>query len=125
METPNGGKLPKELESSNEKKESNGDDNNNDIIDSKEIIQNWKQEYLAMEKITASKDSTTCTYDKGYHSQEVFACLTCFVDMKKFGALCIGCSISCHRGHDIISLYFKRNIKCDCGNSSYCIYYLF
>lgn len=123
MENPNGGKTQKEKERNENKNEDN--DNENEVIDMKEMIKNWDKEYLAIEKITSSKDSTTCTYDGSYQHQEVFACLTCFNDTKKYGALCVGCSLSCHRGHEIISLYFKRNIKCDCGNSSFCIQYYF
>ena len=30
--------------------------------------------------------------------------------------LCVGCSIQCHEGHDLIELGSRIAFKCDCGN---------
>jgi len=34
-------------------------------------------------------------------------------------AICYGCAVHCHDGHDLIELYTKRNFCCDCGNSKF------
>lgn len=31
----------------------------------------------------------------------------------------MACCLICHKGHDLIELYTKRNFRCDCGNSKF------
>lgn len=31
----------------------------------------------------------------------------------------MGCSIHCHRDHEILELFNKRNFRCDCGNGKF------
>jgi E3 ubiquitin-protein ligase UBR7 len=61
-----------------------------------------------------------CTYFQGYvKRQALYSCLTCIPaakeDPKTALALCLACSLSCHENHELIELYTKRNIRCDCG----------
>ena len=83
----------------------------------------FKEEALKtsiIEKALARPEANYCTYDKGYISQECFVCLTCFQETKKRAIVCLGCSIKCHDdSHEIISIGFKRHIKCDCGNCKF------
>lgn len=83
----------------------------------------FKEEALKtsiIEKALARPEANCCTYDKGYISQECFVCLTCFQETKKRAIVCLGCSIKCHEdNHEIISIGFKRHIKCDCGNCNF------
>ncbi|VDM61017.1 unnamed protein product [Angiostrongylus costaricensis] len=52
--------------------------------------------------------------------QAVFACLTCAGEPQVNDAgICLGCSVHCHDGHNIIELYTKRRFRCDCGNSKF------
>ncbi|ORZ40168.1 hypothetical protein BCR44DRAFT_1509467 [Catenaria anguillulae PL171] len=66
---------------------------------------------------------TTCSYNQGYIYQPVFACRTCTpsvdgIDPDPAG-FCLGCSMTCHKGHDVLELYLKRNFRCDCGTARY------
>jgi len=54
--------------------------------------------------------------------QAVFACMTCtppkspdFVP----AVICLGCTEHCHSDHEVVELYTKRKLKCDCGNSKF------
>lgn len=51
--------------------------------------------------------------------QALYSCLTCIPEvknnMKLAIALCLACSLNCHDNHEVIELYTKRNIRCDCG----------
>ena len=55
-----------------------------------------------------------CTYDAGYVTQNVYLCRTCSSGGKKV-VVCFGCSLDCHSHHDILELWKKRAIRCDCG----------
>jgi len=64
----------------------------------------------------------SCTYDKGYITQNLSICLTCNEDSKnsKKAGLCPGCSLNCHdEYHDIKEIGYKRHFRCDCGNSNF------
>ena len=59
---------------------------------------------------------------QGYiERQALYACITCTPDAvkdeKKRAGICVGCSMECHDGHELIELYTKRNFRCDCGTS--------
>ncbi|RPB22683.1 hypothetical protein L211DRAFT_826602 [Terfezia boudieri ATCC MYA-4762] len=54
----------------------------------------------------------TCTYSMGPLRQPVYACKA---HSPEGGALCYSCSISCHGDCDLVELFNKRNIQCDCG----------
>lgn len=55
--------------------------------------------------------------------QSIFSCLTCNPPPASSdnnphpAALCYSCSISCHGEHDLVELFTKRDIVCDCGTS--------
>ena len=91
----------------------------NNTLSIQEVLSTCNQELLLMSKLSSSTSLRTCTYSKGYISQEVYACLTCYNDTNKFGVICLGCSFKCHKEHELIHLYFKRNVRCDCGNSHF------
>lgn len=60
-------------------------------------------------------DPSECTFYTQPPRQLLFTCLTC---SKKNGApsvICYGCSIQCHSSHDLVELFTKRNMTCDCG----------
>lgn len=57
-----------------------------------------------------------CTYPKLLR-QLVFACLTCQRQNGTDVAVCYLCLIQCHSTHDIVELFSKRNIACDCGTT--------
>lgn len=75
-------------------------------------------------------------YLQGYKTrQALYACRTCqekatstengdastaekAKETKKAG-VCLGCSMECHDGHDLVELYTKRLFRCDCGNAAF------
>ncbi|KAJ2156199.1 hypothetical protein GGF46_005350 [Coemansia sp. RSA 552] len=82
----------------------------------------------AAEVLTGKFDE--CTFDKGYVSQPLYACLTCTrppaqhrqpaadgrdEEPTEPAGMCYSCSIECHPGHDVIELFTKRRFRCDCG----------
>ena len=93
----------------------------NEIEDSG--LAQFKEETLQkciLEKALTRPEANCCTYNKGYITQECFACMTCFQETKKRAVLCLGCSIKCHEdNHDIVPIGFKRHIRCDCGNTNF------
>lgn len=67
-----------------------------------------------------------CTNPLGPLRQPVFSCKTCqstttsspkFPDMVDSGAaaICYSCSISCHGDHELVEIFNKRDVVCDCG----------
>ena len=76
---------------------------------------------FVVEKALLLPEANCCTYNKGYIQQECFTCLTCFQETKKRAVICLACSIKCHEDHEIFPIGFKRNIRCDCGNTKYLI----
>lgn len=77
----------------------------NDLIAHQALL-----ESQAREAIPFSYSLASCTYEKGYIRQPLFACRDC-----GGGAVCAGCSIGCHAEHDLIELFAKRHSRCDCG----------
>lgn len=72
------------------------------------IAQQAKLEAQASEAIPFQFD--TCTHERGYIRQPVYACKTC-----GGGGVCAGCSVSCHAEHELVELFNKRKFRCDCG----------
>ena len=116
--------------SSEEKKAQSNDKSSKEIEKEKEneapgFVQ-FKEEtfrrYL-MYKTLELPEVNCCTYTKCYITQECFLCLTCFKETKKRAVLFLGCSIRYHgrEDHDIISIGFRRHMKCDCGNKNFLI----
>ncbi|KAF8251271.1 hypothetical protein K440DRAFT_103005 [Wilcoxina mikolae CBS 423.85] len=79
----------------------------------------------AREALPYSFDS--CTRPLGQIRQAIYACKTCipssptpppaFGVTKTHGAaaLCYSCSISCHGDHELVEIFDKRSVRCDCG----------
>lgn len=88
-------------------------------ITPEDYLTSLNKEILLGLKYSEDKRIQQCTYDQGNKTQELFACLTCFKNTNKRAALCIACSVNCHKDHEIIHLYFKRNYRCDCGNENF------
>lgn len=74
-------------------------------------------EQLWLEKEARKKfpwDPSECTlYMDIPPRQLLFACLTCHPT----NAICYACGLRCHADHEIVELYTKRNIRCDCGST--------
>lgn len=49
-----------------------------------------------------------CTWDLAKSRQSVFACRTCFEATGRRAGICAGCSMTCHRNHEVLELYTKR-----------------
>ncbi|KAF8545314.1 hypothetical protein BDD12DRAFT_721806, partial [Trichophaea hybrida] len=79
----------------------------------------------AREALPYSFDS--CTRPLGQIRQSIYACKTCISSSPTpppaFGvtkihgaaALCYSCSISCHGDHELVEIFDKRGVRCDCG----------
>ena len=85
----------------------------------KEYLNGMNKEILAIAKIDENKKIKCCSYSNGYITQEILSCETCFKEKGVKAAICIGCAFECHKDHEINHLYFKRKIRCDCGNSKF------
>ena len=93
--------------------------NDQEIISCNEALNNYNRELLFYEKLKRTEEYKKCTYNKGYIEQEIYFCKTCFEENKKYGIICLGCYFQCHEDHEVINLFYKRNVKCDCGNSHF------
>lgn len=40
-------------------------------------------------------------------------------NQKMLAGVCLGCAETCHKNHDLLELYSKRNFCCDCGNDKF------
>lgn len=70
--------------------------------------------------VLSAGDEQKCTYFQGYvKRQALYSCLTCVPEARNNPELaiscCLACSLNCHTDHEVIELYTKRNIRCDCG----------
>lgn len=75
-------------------------------------------EQQAREAIPFSYTRASCTYEKGYIRQPLWACKTCahLNDEEDVPInVCAGCSIGCHADHELVELFAKRDARCDCG----------
>uniref|UniRef100_A0A0M3I3G8 UBR-type domain-containing protein n=1 Tax=Ascaris lumbricoides TaxID=6252 RepID=A0A0M3I3G8_ASCLU len=69
--------------------------------------------------LLGTANESVCTYPEGYTPRQmVYACKTCN-SASEPAAICYGCSIHCHEEHDLVELYTKRTVCCDCGNSKF------
>lgn len=84
-----------------------------------EFSQNIDTELVYVTKLNAKQELKSCSYAKGYITQEVYRCITCFNENGEMAGICSGCAFVCHKDHEVENLYFKRNFRCDCGNSKY------
>ena len=88
-------------------------------------------EELTERKSVIIKKINNCSYSKGYITQQVFACKTCYDEKKlswtdkelnEYGEVVepagfwIGWLINCHSLHTAYELYSKTNFRCDWGN---------
>lgn len=90
----------------------------------KEYLDNMNKELLVISKFEKDEQVKKCTYEKGYITQEIYLCLTCAKEKNSFTGMCVGCAYKCHENHEVENLHFKRNFRCDCGNSNYCKFHL-
>jgi len=94
----------------------------------KEYLDNVNKELLVISNFEQNEQVKKCTYEKGYFTQEIYVCLTCSREKNTFSGICVGCAFKCHENHEVENLHFKRNFRCDCGNSNFCnnnIYIIF
>ena len=89
---------------------------NTDTYSFQDVLKNVNKEIVLFSKVEQKLELKQCSYNQGYQTQELFACLTCYKEKAELACICVGCSLNCHKDHEIINLYFKRNYKCDCGN---------
>lgn len=85
-----------------------------------EYLDNINKEILVISKFEKDEQVKKCTYEKGYITQEIYVCLTCAKEKNTITGMCVGCAYKCHENHEVENLHFKRNFRCDCGNSNYC-----
>jgi len=74
--------------------------------------------------VLGNADDSNCSYHSGGYMkrQALYACLTCSDPRSpnfQPAALCLGCSFHCHPNHEIVELYTKRHVRCDCGNDKF------
>ncbi|KAL7754208.1 hypothetical protein RI367_000189 [Sorochytrium milnesiophthora] len=118
-----------EEETENEE-EHNEEENEEDTVTAEDVLAEQAQlELYAAEEFPYKTDN--CSYDPflspelslcgrynaGYVVQQVYACNTCYreADNNRPFGFCYSCSVMCHAGHDVISLFSKRHFRCDCG----------
>lgn len=73
--------------------------------------------------VLSGSDEKKCTYFQGYvKRQALYSCLSCVPEAKNNQnlavGLCLACSLNCHDSHEVVELYTKRNVRCDCGVKS-------
>uniref|UniRef100_A0A0K0DDW3 UBR-type domain-containing protein n=1 Tax=Angiostrongylus cantonensis TaxID=6313 RepID=A0A0K0DDW3_ANGCA len=91
------------------KEESSGKDLSNeneedteDFVTIQEILDNEEYSRECARVLYGAQDPAVCTYPE-----------------VNGAGICLGCSVHCHDGHNIIELYTKRRFRCDCGNSKF------
>lgn len=85
----------------------------NDVIHAHEELE------AEAKALLGGSSADVCTYPEGYKPrQPLYACRDC-TSTTGPAAVCYGCSINCHDGHELVELYTKRNFCCDCGNSKF------
>uniref|UniRef100_A0AC35U1K7 UBR-type domain-containing protein n=1 Tax=Rhabditophanes sp. KR3021 TaxID=114890 RepID=A0AC35U1K7_9BILA len=100
----------------------NMDDDTDRVMTLAEFMDFNRSEDLRVARLTAGSDPKICTYPEGYKARQlIFGCLTCRVNGGKDepAGICFGCSLNCHKDHDVIEMYTKRGFQCDCGNSKF------
>jgi len=92
-------------------------DDGDDVASFREVLEQQREleEEAAAKLLEDWGDESSCTYDKGYIKQPVYACATCSSSANVQFGVCFGCSMNCHVQHEIYELFEKRHFKCDCG----------
>lgn len=116
-----GSQSSNELESgASQPTESAFPDEDEDTITMVELIEVQDKLEEEASAVLGNSDMKNCTYTKGYISrQALYSCATCFDGTDNVAAICLACSLECHKNHDMFELYTKRNYRCDCGNSKF------
>lgn len=84
-----------------------------DVVNLNDVVREEDQLEEDARAVLGGADARICTYDEGYlKRQPLYSCKSC-----GSGAICLACSFECHDTHDLVELYTKRNVRCDCGNS--------
>ncbi|CAH8360094.1 unnamed protein product [Eruca vesicaria subsp. sativa] len=84
----------------------------------KEYIESMDAEELEADLVLGGDEGDECTYPKGYMKrQAIFSCITCTPEGN--AGVCTACCLTCHDGHELLELWTKRNLRCDCGNSKF------
>ncbi|VDN05142.1 unnamed protein product [Thelazia callipaeda] len=92
---------------------------NDVLVTLNEVIEAHEELEAEAEAVLGGANDDVCTYVEGYKPrQPLYACRDC-TTISGPAALCYGCSINCHDGHELFELYTKRNFCCDCGNSKF------
>lgn len=93
------------------------------VVNLGELLAEDEQREQEADSLLGGQDSTVCSYPEGYKPrQPLYSCQTCYKAMGETGqpaAVCLGCTYACHDGHDLVELYTKRRVCCDCGNSRF------
>ncbi|KAJ3414486.1 putative E3 ubiquitin-protein ligase ubr7 [Chytridiales sp. JEL 0842] len=69
-------------------------------------------------------DPSTCTRSFGPITQPFYACLTCLHSQKQLAepearepnGICYACFVQCHTRHDVVELWERRGVVCECGS---------
>lgn len=86
----------------------------NDTVTAAEFLE--RQAQLEKDaKESMPYDPSECTFYTKPARQLLFTCLTCSNKNKTPSVICYGCSIQCHSSHDLVELFTKRDMTCDCG----------
>ena len=107
------------------KKNENKENSKEEEFTIDECLDNMNKELLVITKFEKNEQVKKCTYEKGYFTQEIYICLTCSKEKNSTSGICVGCAYKCHENHEIENIGFKRNFRCDCGNSNYCKFFYF
>lgn len=87
-------------------------------ISMNDYLEAVEEEELEADLVLGGDEGKECTYNNGYMKrQALFSCLICTPDGN--AGVCTACCLSCHEGHEIVELWTKRNLRCDCGNSKF------
>ncbi|RPA84575.1 hypothetical protein BJ508DRAFT_412642 [Ascobolus immersus RN42] len=91
-------------------------ENTSETITAAEYITSQLElEHEAREVLPYSFD--TCTYLQGPLRQPIYSCKTHHQPNGLGAAVCYSCSISCHSECELVELFTKRNVQCDCGTT--------
>lgn len=88
------------------------------VLSLQEVIEEDKELEQMANAVLGASDDKKCTYPQGYvNRQALYACASC--DTTGPAGVCLACSLTCHKDHELYELYTKRNFCCDCGNSQF------
>ncbi|KNE54353.1 hypothetical protein AMAG_00332 [Allomyces macrogynus ATCC 38327] len=89
---------------------------NDDTVTAVDVLERELEQEREAAKVFSGK-TDCCWFDKGYISQQVYACLTCTPPGTDPAGVCYSCHIMCHGSHEIAELFVKRDFRCDCGTA--------